>query len=323
MITATFSLRSLAVYIAVAGLCGRGATAVRADDVAEITDSSGTVFKLTSVKAEVVRDISGALQLRGRRYADFGAIPAKLDSGITAFVWLEQVREVMTKDQRVTIACVDGKQIEGALEEYRISGDSELGEIILTGDKIARLRINVDRIERKKTLPWRHSGTDEARDADLSLADGKRLSLGRIQFVVERFIPVPDQPDAERKSYPSTDASLPVTVGDASATLELAKVVRLEFKPKPEGGAENDLRLDVALGTGTHYQALFSSSPSSSGLRRVVGFLGATEYGYAHVPIELVKTVEFKAAPTQEQQDGESSAIKAKLKKLEAMRAGN
>lgn len=296
--TVLFTYQRVFICLIAALAFGVGGMA-RGQEVATLTDISGAVLKLQdfSIYGRETPDFRYRGFHEGTRYFRGGAvfenapaIPIRQANGTIAFIALDMIKQFQSDGKDATVVLANGGQILGNPLAADIQGKTALGAIEVSLTKVRSLSFNPEAIKRdmdRLEEENRSLGWPSKPRAEVTLLSGEQISLGGLAFVYEY-----EESDCDERYIPCRPRSfiwwnagdIPVRVGesDVEAGLSTARSIEVTGRSKPGAGPAG---LNIRLPSGEMYAATFQK------LRKPIGFIGTTSYGFAHIPIRTVKVI--------------------------------
>lgn len=270
---------------------------VHAAEVATVTDTSGTVVKLNTLSVEVPGsgyELGYHGSLLDRMYKDLQAIPLLQEDGSIRFVALSKVRGFTSEGKTTTVTLLSDKALRGRpLPGSRILGGTALGIVTLPLEKVKALSLNAEALGMaeagKNTLQVAELLESYKLTGVLLLRSGTSVSLQKIALVYEESGSDSSYVPSMQYTRWNLMGDIPVKYGESSLKLSLSNVLFLEVAVGKTGQPQSAVTLHVKTTDGQEIDVTVNSDIYGS--FKAIGFVGMTDEGYAHVPLQAVQSL--------------------------------
>lgn len=263
--------------------------------VAALTDTSGLTSNLKSFDV-FIPEYGGELNWQGGSqtsiYHNPPAIPIR-QGDVFTFVYLEQISEYHSLDGASVLVLTDGRKLAGLpLSDTQLTGESAIGELSLDIQKVKSVSFNTEQIKHMvDEIYVRRWSDDYILLGKFTLISGEVLDLRHVALVYQysgcdnNWIPC--------KSYTSwniTTNDIPIKYGESVAEIDLSQLKTMDVSVS-SADTFNSYTATVKLKfvQGDEVNTVLDDSNDF----RARAFLGTTDYGYFHLPIEAIQSIEF------------------------------
>jgi hypothetical protein len=311
---------SLAVVVFAFGLILSCTIPGSAQEIVTLTDMTGAAVKLTTFAVQLDKGMGDFSQRVVRRFYGEGnvthmigmriylqppAIPVRLANGVFEFVTFDKVGEYQSDGKSATVTLVDGGRVTGSpLAECTFKGKGALGEVSLSAHDVRSLKFSVPKAKEYfdahssdemstmySVLKYAWPDKDKAK-AILTLVSGDEIRLQSPVFIFEESLGGCDDSYIPCKPFHSTDwagkGGMPVKYGTMEVELDFKKTQSIELSDRAKP-ATTPPGFTVTLLGGEKIAATLNLDKGS----KAIGLLGTTENGFAHVPMDRIKSITF------------------------------
>ncbi|HEX3048462.1 MAG TPA: hypothetical protein VHY08_27180 [Bacillota bacterium] len=281
--------------------------------IGKLTDSTGASISFT--KIDIILAGDGEINFL---QSDYGwlkelyepqstAIPVKLSNNVISYITLDQISEYNDTGKAGALSLINGQKLPcRLLNECSFKVKSALGELTLKAGKVRTLQFNHDTIMKLlngEAIRSYSYQTEEdlwpksySTNAALQLKSGQEVKLNNIGIVYvgtgydDNWIP------AQFYICLKLRKTFPVQYGDSLLMLKFEQLKSLTIVKDPKKGtitlnstlwSGENLKLSVKQGDG-----VFPDNKEDS-FSPPFAFIGTDDYGYSHVPLDLVQSITF------------------------------
>ncbi len=261
-----------------------------AQDLGTLTSTKGKTLAVQGLKVNIksIEEYQGAWL--DTIYLTPNAVPIRLYSGVIQFINIAKIVEYHANATSASISLDSGGQVSGApFVGCTLLISTVLGDISVLAENVASLKLSTDNIKIKykdmKATPGAMEWPDSYKArATFSFVAGDSIEVSNLAVVyIESGLDnmwIPAKPYSTWKLM----QNLPITFSDFDTELSFDKVQYIILKKS----SSNIQDLVIFLRSGERIDANIKESAS------VLAFLGTTESGFVHMPLDKIARIDFK-----------------------------